>query len=885
MGLVDDRLNHEYLEGVEKFIDYAFSKLDGVQVIRCPCIKCCNTYSLPRHIVSSHLKAYEILRSYTFWYHHGEVLAEQENDIEVDEYDSQEFNGEGYNGMQDLMEDLFPQCNTPGGDEATHESTDQGPEEEPNTDAAKFYALLDKYNQPLYEGSRTSKLSALVNLLHVKNLGKWSNKSFTALLELLRKDFLPHDSTLPNSYYEAKKTIRELGLSYIKIDACKNDCMLYWKEDIDAESCKVCGSSRWKEEKHTGEIKHSSAGKKIPHKTMRYFPIKPRLQRLFMCRKTAAYAKWHKECRVDDGVMRHPADSKAWKEFDKIHSSFASEPRNVRLCLASDGFQPFANMRTSYSIWPVFLVPLNLPPWMCMKQQNVMLSMLLPGPDGPGDAIDVYLQPLIEELIELWEDGVDTYDSSTKTNFKLRAALLWTVHDFPAYGNISGHSTKGKLACPVCHKETNSMWLKKGRKFCYMGHRRFLRRSHRWRNDRTSFDGTKESRGPPKELSGDDVLKQVQDLQGIILSKDMSKKTKVSRSDRGDNWKKRSIFFELPYFKTLLLRHNLDVMHIEKNICDSIIGTLMNVKGKTKDNINTRSDLKLMNLRPDLHPVDDGGKVVLPPAPYTLFPDQKKALLSFFKELKVPDGFSSNISRCVNMKERKMSGLKSHDCHVILNHILPLALRGLLPENIYEPLVELSQFFKKLNSKALSVEQLEEMDAQIPVILCKLEKEFPPSFFDVMMHLPVHLAREALIGGPTIYRWMYLFERQIHCLKSLVRNMARPEGSIAEGYIADEFMTLSSRYLDDVETKHNRPGRIHDTSIGNKFNLSIFSCAGRPIGSRKTRDLDMLESEQAHIYILRNCDEVQAYIRYPLIKMALIYVMFLTIHFTSLCNF
>lgn len=237
------------------------------------------------------------------------------------------------------------------------------------------------------------------------------------------------------------------------------------------------------------------------------------------------------------------------------------------------------------------------------------------------------------------------------------------------------------------------------------------------------------------------------------------------------------------------------------------------------------------------------------------------------------------------MKERKMSGLKSHDCHVILNHILPLALRGLLPENIYEPLVELSQFFKKLNSKALSVEQLEEMDAQIPVILCKLEKEFPPSFFDVMMHLPVHLAREALIGGPTIYRWMYLFERQIHCLKSLVRNMARPEGSIAEGYIADEFMTLSSRYLDDVETKHNRPGRIHDTSIGNKFNLSIFSCAGRPIGSRKTRDLDMLESEQAHIYILQNCDEVQAYIRYPLIKMALIYVMFLTINFTSLCNF
>lgn len=78
------------------------------------------------------------------------------------------------------------------------------------------------------------------------------------------------------------------------------------------------------------------------------------------------------------------------------------------------------------------------------------------------------------------------------------------------------------------------------------------------------------------------MLKQVQDLQGIILSKDLSKKTKVSRSDRGDNWKKRSIFFELPYFKTLLLRHNLDEMHIEKKICDSIIGTLIMSKGRPR---------------------------------------------------------------------------------------------------------------------------------------------------------------------------------------------------------------------------------------------------------------------------------------------------------------
>jgi len=146
-----------------------------------------------------------------------------------------------------------------------------------------------------------------------------------------------------------------------------------------------------------------------------------------------------------------------------------------------------------------------------------------------------------------------------------------------------------------------------------------------------------------------------------------------------------------------------------------------------------------------------------------------------------------------------------------------------------------------LNSKALSVEQLKQLDSLIARTLCKLEMEFPPSFFDPMVHLPVHLATEALIGGPTVYRWMYQFERQIKFLKSLIRNLAHPEGSIAEGYIAYEFINLSLSYLDDVETMHNRDGRMNDISDQENFHLSIFSSTERPLGAHKTRDLDMLE--------------------------------------------
>ncbi|XP_020081242.1 uncharacterized protein LOC109704874 [Ananas comosus] len=548
--------------------------------------------------------------------------------------------------------------------------------------------------------------------------------------------------------------------------------------------------------------------------------------------------------------MRHPADSMAWKSFDELHESFALEPRNVRLGLASDGFQPFGDSRKSYSIWPVVLIPYNLPPWMCMKQSNFILSMLISGPESPGDAIDIYLQPLIKELKELWEVGVETFDASTRQNFQLHAALLWTINDFPAYGNLSGWSTKGKLACPCCNKNTFSIRLTNGSKQCYMGHRRYLPSKHKWRNDKYSFDGTKERGYAPKLFSGDEILEQVQDLEGVILTKAANKRVKISHSNRGDNWNKKSIFFELSYWKTLLLRHNLDLMHIEKNIFDNIHGTLMNIKGKTKDTMKSRLDLQAMNIRPELHPLRKGDKFVLPVASYMLSPNEKHTFCLFLKQLRVPDGFSSNISHCINLKEHKISGLKSHDCHIMLQRLLPLALRGLLPKEVYEPLIELCLFFTVVGSKTLKADDLDQIEAQIPITLCKLERIFPPSFFDIMLHLPIHLANEAKIGGPSQYRSMYSIERYLYTLKGFICNRACPEGSIAEGHIANECMTFCSRYLHGIETKFNRHERNYDgrdnTSVEG---LSIFSQLGKALGAGTIYDLDANKLEQAQLYI------------------------------------
>ena len=113
--------------------------------------------------------------------------------------------------------------------------------------------------------------------------------------------------------------------------------MLFWKQQKELDTCKICDASRWKVDSRTGEIKVGSNGKKLSMKSMHYFPLKPRLKRLFMSRKTASLMTWHHN-RKDDGVMKHPADSVAWKSFNELHNKFSSEPRNIRLALASDGF-------------------------------------------------------------------------------------------------------------------------------------------------------------------------------------------------------------------------------------------------------------------------------------------------------------------------------------------------------------------------------------------------------------------------------------------------------------------------------------------------------------------------------------------------------------------
>lgn len=739
----------EYQNGIKKFMEFAFSKSARADTIRCPCNSCANLYWLDKSTVYDHLICNGFLVGYSEWMFHGE-----------DSF-SQPFDSSNPQVQTDMDDEIDAMLREGLGFfyDSTTDVNCSDDEREQDVDMETYYRLANEASKQLYPGcQRFSKLQFIVRLLNIKNLWGVTNACFDELLALL-KEALPKGESLPKSYHEARKFIKDVGVGYVNIDACINDCILYRKEYANASSCPTCGTSRWKSEKVGLDGKHVH---RVPIKVVRHFPLKRRLQRIFMSPKTASDARWHNECRMKDGFLRHPADSTAWRDFDFRHPEFGSECRNIRLALATDGFNPFGTCSVSHSTWPVILIPYNFPPWICMKPSNFILSLLISGPKSPGNNMDVYLQLVIEELHYLFCKGVRTFDASCSEWFTLRAAVLGTISDYPGNAYLSGRKTNREVCCATCYSGTCFLKLKHGHKACYMGHRRFLPLNHKFRHEAKAFDGTKELREAPTPISGYDVSEQTKDLH-IVFGK-LEEKKRAKKRRRGDEeikpkWNKRSCFFQLPYWETLLIRHNLDVMHIEKNVFDNILNTLLNVDKKSKDGLNARLDLQTMGIRPDLHPIAQGNKTYLPPAIFTMNISEKKMFCQVLKDVKFPDGYASNLHNKVLVDQRKLIGLKSHDCHVIMQHLLPLAIRRILPQKVCTALIRLSNFFKQIYSKVISVSEMEKLEFEISETLCLLEKIFPPSFFDIMVHLCVHLPTEARLAGPVQYRNMYPIER------------------------------------------------------------------------------------------------------------------------------
>lgn len=665
----------EWISKTTEFLDKAFSRVTGRAGVLCPCNYCNNTRPQTRDMMMKHLCKFGFRPAYTVWVYHGETYPARESDI------CQSTEDEDRVAEIDQMDEMI---------DDVHDAYVSVEEEDPEPTAQAFFQMLSAATQPLHEHTQVSQLDAITRLLGVKSQYAISIAGFDALLNVICA-LLPQGHKLPANLYEAKKVLSALNMPYEKIDACPKNCMLFRKENAQKMHCDKCGESRYV------EVEDSNGHKKqltVARKVLRYLPFIPRIQRLYMSESQAKQMTWHKNGhRYHPDKIVHPADGEAWKKFDRDFTGFSMEARNVRIAIATDGFCPFGMGFSSYTCWPMFVISLNLPPGVCMRQHNMFLTLIIPGPNYPGKHISVFMEPLVDELILAWQQGVLTYDRATKTNFIMRVSFLYSIHDLPAYGIFSGWCVHGKMPCPTCMEALQGKRLKFGGKYSFSDcHRQFLPIDHSFRSDSNSFlSNTTVSNEPPLRLSGQEIRARLDNLVPAANG------DKFVGYGKDHHWTHISSLWRLPYFHKLVLPHNIDVMHNEKNVAEAIFNTCFDIPDQTKDNIKARLDQAALCNRPELNLIQKhaSSQWVKPRADFCLNRAQKKEVLEWFQTLKFPDGYGSNLRRGVNLKTMRINGLKSHDYHIMMERIFPVMFRGYLPTHVWEVLAEVSFFYRK----------------------------------------------------------------------------------------------------------------------------------------------------------------------------------------------
>src|SRR6266542_4396172 len=148
----------------------------------------------------------------------------------------------------------------------------------------------------------------------------------------------------------------------------------------------------------------------------------------------------------------------------------------------------------------------------------------------------------------------------------------------------------------------------------------------------------------------------------------------------------------------------------------------------------------------------------------------KKAICKCLRGVRVPTCYSSNIKNLVSMKNMKLVSMKSHDCHVMMTQMLPIAIRGVKPDYVKLAVTRLCHFFNTIVQKVIAPTKLAALQVEIAETLSMLEIVFPCSLFDMIVHLLGHILDEIMILGPMYLHQVYPFELYMGILKGYVRN-------------------------------------------------------------------------------------------------------------------
>ncbi|XP_050111680.1 uncharacterized protein LOC126590202 [Malus sylvestris] len=265
-----NRCADEYLDGINQFIDFAIAN---------NCVR------------------NGMMETYTTWNHHGEQIQYVSSSDTTRVVDTVDFVMDPNDQIMNIINDVFPTASS----NTIVEVEDDIPLTMDSESLKKYEKLLKSAEQKLYPSCEGfSMLTAIVELMHGKPKFRMLNQCFDYFFGVFKR-MLPNDNCLPKDHKSEKKVLSGLELGYEKIHACKNNYILFYKENKALDKCPVCNELRFK-------MTSQNRRTKIPQKVMCYLPLKPRLQRFYMSMHTASDMRWHKDRQVDDDVMRHPAD-------------------------------------------------------------------------------------------------------------------------------------------------------------------------------------------------------------------------------------------------------------------------------------------------------------------------------------------------------------------------------------------------------------------------------------------------------------------------------------------------------------------------------------------------------------------------------------------------
>lgn len=276
-------------------------------------------------------------------------------------------------------------------------------------------------SERLFPGSSLSTLGALAMIFSwFSAFPGISKEALGKLLYILHNFLLPSGNILPASYGQALSVIQSLLVPVKEYHSCINDCILYRGSYKDLRQCPKCGESRF------------SGDGKIPRKRFKYIPLGPRIRNYYSNARISTLLQSHSN-HTTSNIVHDIQQSTAWKKWYSRNGVFQGDPRGLALALCLDGTNPFSKEKNVYSMWPITVSFLNLPPIFRRLAGFLHLLGIVPGKSEPK-RIDPYLDVFVDELQEL--NGATLYDAHQKSTFQLAVSVMLHTLDYPGQNKV-----------------------------------------------------------------------------------------------------------------------------------------------------------------------------------------------------------------------------------------------------------------------------------------------------------------------------------------------------------------------------------------------------------------------------------------------------------------